>query len=233
MTEKTPICTLENVKQLFLSPPPSKLVAVASRPSMGKTTFALNITDYAISKANKAVAFFSLKMSKDQLVNRMINLGLNSYPQLIIDDSLGLSPSELHSVCNHHKFTSKVDIVIIDYLQLMQGNTSSIIDRPQKVASIVCSLKKIADELQLTIILLSMLWREMERRVNYKPILCDLDSSGCPTYYLDIALFLYRDDYYNKNSKCPDTTKLIVAKNNFGNTKTIFLNWSPNLIFHG
>lgn len=233
MKKKSPRCTLENMKQLFLSPPPSKLVAIAARPSMGKTIFALNIADYAISKTNKAVAFFSLEMSKDQLINRMINLGLNSYSQLIIDDSPGLSPSELYSVCKHHKSTSKLDIVIIDYLQLMQGNTSSTIERPQEVASIVCSLKKIADDLQLTIILLSGLCREAETRADRRPILCDLDNSSCPADYPDIALFLYRDDYYNKNSKCPDITELIVAKNNFGNTGTIFLNWFPNSIFHG
>lgn len=104
----------------------------------------------------------------------------------------------------------------------MQVNTSSSIDCLQEVASIVCSLKKIADKLQLTIILFSGLCREIETRIDHKPILCDLNNSGCPADYLDIALFLYRNDYYNKYSKCPDTTELIVTKNNFGNTGTIF-----------
>lgn len=209
MIGKTQICTLENIKQLLLSSLPSKLVAVASRPSMGKTTLALNIADYAISKANKTVAFFSLEMSKEQLVDRMITLGLNSHPQLIINDSPWLSPSKLYSVCKHFKSISKLDIIIIDYFQLI-----------------------IANKLQLTIILLSGLRRETKRRIEHKPILYDLERSGCPVAALDIAIFLYRDDYYKKNSKCPDTTELIVAKNNFGDTGTIFLKRSSNSIFH-
>lgn len=232
MIGKTQICTLENIIQLLLSSLPSKLVVVASRPSMGKTTLALNIADYAISKANKTVAFFSLEMSKEQLVDRMITLGLNSHPQLIINDSPWLSPSKLYSVCKHFKSISKLDIIIIDYFQLMQVNTEPTISRSQKLALMIDSLKKIANKLQLTIILLSGLRRETKRRIEHKPILYDLERSGCPVADLDIAIFLYRDDYYKKNSKCPDTTELIVAKNNFGDTVTIFLKRSSNSIFH-
>ena len=199
---------------------------------MGKTTLALNIADYAISKANKTVAFFSLEMSKEQLVDRMITLGLNSHPQLIINDSPWLSPSKLYSVCKHFKSISKLDIIIIDYFQLMQVNTELTTSRSQKLALMIDSLKKIANKLQLTIILLSGLQRETKRRIEHKPILYDLECSGCPVADLDIAIFLYRDDYYKKNSKCPDTTELIVAKNNFGDTGTIFLKRSSNSIFH-
>lgn len=225
------------------------LIIVAARPSVGKTAFALNIGTKVAKKNNRKVAIFSLEMGAEQLVNRIISSEGNidgqklTSGQLDIDDwkkfssavgelsklgiyfddgKKGITVSEIRSKCRKLKQKDGLDLIIIDYLQLIQGSSNSK-DRQQEVAEISRTLKGIARELGVPVIALSQLSRGVEQRQDKRPMMSDLRESGSIEQDADIVAFLYRDDYYNKESDSKNTIEIILAKHRNGPTGTIQL----------
>lgn len=234
---------------------PSDLILVAARPSMGKTAFVLNIAQHVAFKANKAVAIFSLEMSKEQLVNRLFSLeaqvdsqslrtgnlkdedwekliesaGIIGKSKLIIDDTPGISISELRSKCRKFKLDHGLDLIIIDYLQLMTGRVGGRSEsRQQEISDISRSLKGLARELNVPVIALSQLSRAVEQRPDHRPMLSDLRESGAIEQDADVVMFIYRDDYYNKDTELKNVAEIIIAKQRNGSIGTVNLTWLPN-----
>lgn len=221
---------------------PSDLVLVAARPSMGKTAFTLNIATYVAVHEHKPVAFFSLEMSKEQLVQRMLCAegGIDSqrlrkgelddeWPKLVeaadrlsgapiyIDDTPGITVMELRSKARRLKAEHGLDLVIIDYLQLMQGRGGKSGDnRQQEISEISRSLKALARELSVPVIALSQLSRSVESRQIKRPMLSDLRESGSLEQDADIVMFLYREDYYTEETDKQNITEVIIAKHRNG-----------------
>ena len=230
----------------------SDLVIIAARPAMGKTAFELNIAEYMAFRKNATVAIFSLEMSKEQLVNRLLALessvdsqkirtgdvddgdweklieGANTIAKshMIIDDTASISISELKSKCRRYKREFDLGIVIIDYLQLMT-TTGRSESRQQEISEISRSLKSLARELNVPIIALSKLGRAVESRPDKRPMLSDLRESGAIEQDADMVMFLYRDDYYNKESEKKGIAEVIIAKQRNGPIGTIELAWIP------
>ncbi|MDY3250699.1 MAG: replicative DNA helicase [Candidatus Choladocola sp.] len=231
---------------------PSDLILIAARPSMGKTAFVLNIAEYMAFRSNLTVAIFSLEMSKEQLVNRLFSLesrvdsqvlrtgnlsdndwaslieaaGTIGRSNLIIDDTPGISVSELRSKCRKYKLEHNLGIIMIDYLQLMQGSRRSE-SRQQEISDISRSLKEIARELQVPVVALSQLSRAVEQRPDHRPMLSDLRESGAIEQDADVVMFLYRDDYYNHDTEKKDVAEVIIAKQRNGPIGTVELAWLP------
>ncbi|MCI8510387.1 MAG: replicative DNA helicase [Lachnospiraceae bacterium] len=235
---------------------PSDLILIAARPSMGKTAFVLNIADYIGVRREKTCLIFSLEMSKEQLVNRMLAMESNVDSQklrtgtltdadwdavvegigtigdskLIIDDTPGISIMELRSKCRKVKLEYGLDLVMIDYLQLMTGSAArSSESRQQEISEISRSLKALARELQAPVIALSQLSRACETRTDHRPMLSDLRESGAIEQDADVVMFLYRDDYYNKDTDTPNVAEVIIAKQRNGPIGTVMLGWKPEL----
>lgn len=232
---------------------PSDLILIAARPSMGKTAFVLNIAEYMAFRNNETVAIFSLEMSKEQLVNRLLsmesgvdaqklrngNLTDNDWERLvegaegvarsnlIIDDTPGISLSELRSKCRKYKLEHHLGIVMIDYLQLMTGGGRASESRQQEVSDISRGLKSLARELNVPVVALSQLSRAVEQRPDHRPMLSDLRDSGAIEQDADMVMFLYRDAYYNKDSEMKNLAEVIVAKQRNGPIGTINLLWMP------
>ena len=233
---------------------PSDLVLVAARPSMGKTAFVLNIAQHVAFRQNKCVAIFSLEMSKEQLVNRLFALeahvdvqlirsgnlkdtdwekliegaGIIGKSDLIIDDTSGISVSELRSKCRKYKMERGLDLIIIDYLQLMSGSTVRRNEsRQQEISEISRALKGIARELDVPVIALSQLSRAVEQRPNKRPMLSDLRESGAIEQDADVVMFIYRDDYYNPDTKDKNIAEIIIGKQRNGPIGTVRLAWIP------
>ena len=232
---------------------PSDLVLVAARPSMGKTAFVLNIAQYVAFRSNQTVAIFSLEMSKEQLVNRMFSLesrvdaqhlrtgnlsdaewekliesaGVIGKSNLIIDDTPGISISELRSKCRKFKLEHNLHMIIIDYLQLMSGSGKGSDSRQQEVSDISRSLKALARELSVPVIALSQLSRAVEQRPDHRPMLSDLRESGAIEQDADMVMFIYRDDYYNKDTEKKGIAEIIIAKQRNGPIGTVELVWLP------
>ena len=233
---------------------PSDLILVAARPSMGKTAFVLNIAQHVAFKANKSVAIFSLEMSKEQLVNRLFALeaqvdaqslrtgnlkdvdwekliesaGTIGRSNLIIDDTPGISISELRSKCRKYKLEHGLDLIIIDYLQLMTGRVGGRSEsRQQEISEISRALKGVARELNVPVIALSQLSRAVEQRPDHRPMLSDLRESGAIEQDADVVMFIYRDDYYNKDTELKNIAEIIIAKQRNGAIGTINLTWLP------
>ena len=232
---------------------PSDLILVAARPSMGKTAFVLNIAQYVAFHSNLTAAIFSLEMSKEQLVNRMFSLesrvdaqvlrsgnladsdweklieaaGVIGASNLIIDDTPGISISELRSKCRKYKLEHDLKLVIIDYLQLMSGSGRSTDSRQQEISDISRSLKALARELNVPVIALSQLSRAVEQRPAHRPMLSDLRESGAIEQDADVVMFIYRDDYYNKDSENKNIAEIILAKQRNGPIGTVNLVWLP------
>lgn len=230
---------------------PSDLVLIAARPSMGKTAFVLNICANAAIRNKAAIAFFSLEMSKEQLVQRMIcsesaidsqklrsgtlddrdwkklMQGSNaiSNASIFIDETPGITVLELRSKARRLKSEHNLQMIIIDYLQLMSGGGGSKEDnRQQEISEISRSLKALARELRVPVLALSQLSRGVEQRQNKRPMLSDLRESGSLEQDADIVMFLYRDDYYERDSDQPNNeAEVIVAKHRNGPTETIKL----------
>ncbi len=228
----------------------SDLVLLAARPSMGKTAFGINIATNAAVKAGAKVAIFSLEMSKEQLVQRMIsatshvdlqkiisgNLVDNEWMQVVnsmgplsqinvfIDDTAGISLMEMKAKCRRLKIEKGLDMVLIDYLQLMQldGHTES---RQQEISAISRGLKGLAKEMECPVIALSQLSRAPELRADHRPILSDLRESGAIEQDADVVMFLYRDEYYNQESEKKNIGEVIIAKHRNGPTGNIELVW--------
>ena len=231
---------------------PSDLILIAARPSMGKTAFVLNIAEYMAFRSNETVAIFSLEMSTEQLVNRLFALesrvdsqilrtgnlsdndwsslieaaGVIGRSNLIIDDTPGISVSELRSKCRKYKLEHNLGIIMIDYLQLMQGSRKSE-SRQQEISDISRSLKEIARELQVPVVALSQLSRAVEQRPDHRPMLSDLRESGAIEQDADVVMFLYRDDYYNHDTEKKDVAEVIIAKQRNGPIGTVELAWLP------
>ena len=228
----------------------SDLLLIAARPAMGKTAFALNLVQNAALKGDASVAVFSLEMSKEQLVQRMIasqstvelkkiktgTLADNDWPRITdgmailsgakihIDDTPGIKISELRSKCRKLKIEKGLDLVLIDYLQLMEGEGQNE-SRQQEIAKISRSLKILAKELDCPVVALSQLSRAPEQRADHRPMLSDLRESGSIEQDADIVMFLYRDEYYNPDTEKKNIGEVIVAKNRHGETGTVELVW--------
>jgi len=228
---------------------PSDLILIAARPSMGKTAFVLNLAQYVAFHEDLCTAIFSLEMSKEQLVNRLFSLesrvdaqklrtgnlqesewekliegaGIIGNSHLIIDDTPGISISELRSKCRKYKMDQDLRLIIIDYLQLMSGSGRSE-SRQQEISR---SLKALARELNVPVIALSQLSRAVEQRPDHRPMLSDLRESGAIEQDADVVMFIYRDDYYNKDTELKNISEIIVAKQRNGPIGTINLAWLP------
>jgi len=229
---------------------PSDLILVAARPSMGKTAFVLNIAEYVAVKSNICTAIFSLEMSKEQLVKRILAMNSKVDSQairsgelqdedwvklvesanaignsnLIIDDTPGISIGELRSKCRKFKLEQNLGLVIIDYLQLMSGG-KKVESRQQEISDISRSLKALAREIQAPVIALSQLSRAVEQRPDKRPMLSDLRESGAIEQDADVVMFIYRDDYYNKDSEDAGISEIIIGKQRNGPTGTVKLAW--------
>ena len=231
---------------------PSELIIVAARPAMGKTAFVLNIAQRAAVRDHVPTAIFSLEMSKEQLVNRLFSLesqvdaqslrtgnmkdsdwekliegaGIIGQSKLIIDDTPGISISELRSKCRKYKLEHGLDIIIIDYLQLMTGSVGrSSESRQQEVSDISRQLKGLARELNVPVVSLSQLSRAVESRPDKRPMLSDLRESGAIEQDADVVMFIYRDEYYNKDSEFKKQAEIIIAKQRNGPVGTVNLAW--------
>ena len=229
----------------------SDLILIAARPAMGKSAFALNIATNAATKANVPVAIFSLEMSKEQMVNRMLcseamvdsnkvrtgkleeddwiklaeTIGPLSEAEIYIDDTPGISVMEIRAKCRKLKLEKNIGMVVIDYLQLVQASSKRFGSREQEISEISRSLKILAKELNVPVIALSQLSRAVEQRPDHRPMLSDLRESGAIEQDADIVMFLYRDDYYNEESEKKDIAEVIIAKHRAGSTGTVELLW--------
>ncbi len=232
---------------------PSDFVLIAARPSMGKTAFVLNVVDHVAVRKGLPCLFFSLEMSKEQLVHRMLSMESNVDSQklrsgsltdmdwdaivegigvignsnLVIDDTPGISVTELRSKCRRMKLEQGLGIIIIDYLQLMSGSGKNRDNRQQEISDISRSLKALAREMNAPVVALSQLSRACETRTDHRPMLSDLRESGAIEQDADIVMFLYRDDYYNKDTDNPNIAEVIIAKQRNGPIGTVNLLWQP------
>ena len=230
------------------------LILVAARPAMGKTAFALNLVQNAAIKGNASVAVFSLEMSKEQLAQRMIAAQSNvelkkmktgtlndaDWPRIIsamavmsdakifIDDTPGIKINELRSKCRKLKMEQGLDLVMIDYLQLMESDSKNE-SRQQEISKISRSLKILAKELDCPVVALSQLSRAPEQRADHRPVLSDLRESGAIEQDADIVMFLYRDEYYHSDSEKKDLAEIIIAKNRHGETGSVELVWMGSI----
>ena len=229
----------------------SDLILLAARPAMGKTAFALNIATNAAVRAKVPVVIFSLEMSKEQLVNRVLcgeamvdsnkvrtgkldeqdwaklasALGPLSESEIYIDDTPGISVMEIRAKCRKLKLEKNIGLVVIDYLQLIQGSNKRGGSREQEISEISRSLKILAKEINVPVIALSQLSRAPEQRPDHRPMLSDLRESGAIEQDADIVMFLYRDDYYNEDSDKKNIAEVILAKHRAGSTGTVELLW--------
>lgn len=233
---------------------PSDFILIGARPSMGKTALVLNLAQYIALRSNVPTVIFSLEMSKEQLVNRMFAMearvdsqnirtgdlsdsdwekliesaGVIGKSNLIIDDTPGISIGELRSKCRKYKLEHNLGLVIIDYLQLMSGNGRSD-SRQQEVSEISRSLKALAREISAPVIALSQVNRACESRPDHRPMMSDLRESGSIEQDADVIMFLYRDEYYNKDSDKKGIMEIIIAKQRNGSIGTVNLAWLPHL----
>ncbi|MCH5273731.1 MAG: replicative DNA helicase [Lachnospiraceae bacterium] len=230
------------------------LILIAARPSVGKTAFALNIAEFVALRSKVTTAIFSLEMSRTQLVNRILAMNskvdsqairtgdlkdddwvklmesarITGESPLIIDDTPGISVAELRSKCRKFKLEKNLGLVIIDYLQLMSGGKKAE-SRQQEISEISRSLKALAREIDCPVVALSQLSRAVEQREDKRPQLADLRESGAIEQDADVVMFIYRDEYYNKeNSKDPGVAEIIIGKQRNGPTGVVKLAYLAN-----
>ncbi len=232
----------------------SELIIIAARPAMGKSAFAINIATNAAVKNNVPVVIFNLEMSKEQIGNRILGSeamvdsnkirtgqiedsdwgklatasGLLSDAPIYIDDTPGIKVMDIRTKCRKLKMEKKIGLIVIDYLQLIQGSSKRGGTREQEISEISRSLKILAKELDVPVIALSQLSRSVESREDKRPMLSDLRESGAIEQDADIVMFLYRDDYYNEDSSDKNKAEVIVAKHRGGSTGTRKLLWMPS-----
>ncbi|MBQ0058725.1 MAG: replicative DNA helicase [Lachnospiraceae bacterium] len=232
---------------------PSDMILIAARPSMGKTALVLNIAQHMAFRQNLPVAVFSLEMSKELLMNRLIAMDSTvnsqnirvgkltddewnkviesvttiSHSKMIIDDTVGISMAELRSRARKYKMDHDIQAIFIDYLQLITGGSKKSDNRQQEISDISRSLKQLARELQVPVVVLSQLNRSVEQRDDHRPIMSDLRDSGAIEQDADVVMFIYRDDYYDKNSEEKNIAEIIIAKQRNGPIGTIKLVWLP------
>jgi replicative DNA helicase len=226
------------------------MILIAARPSMGKTTFALNIAEHVALREHRSVVIFSLEMSKEQLAYKLLcseanvdmlklrtgtlddkdweNIAMAAGPlskaKIYIDDSAGVTVMEMRSKCRRLKIEYGIDLIVIDYLQLMSGGSGSD-NRQQEVSEISRSIKALAKEMECPVIALSQLSRAPEQRADHRPMLSDLRESGSIEQDADIVMFLYRDEYYNKETEDKNVGECIMAKQRNGPVGTVKLAW--------
>ena len=226
------------------------MVLIAACPSMGKTTFSLNIAENAALKEGKSVVIFSLEMSKEQLAYKLLcsqanvdmlklrtgNLedddweriaratGPLSKAKIYIDDTAGISVMDMRSKCRKIKMEHGIDMILIDYLQLMSGSAGSD-NRQQEVSEISRSIKALAKEMECPVIALSQLSRAPEQRADHRPMLSDLRESGSIEQDADVVMFLYRDEYNNKETEEKGIGECIIAKQRNGPVGTVRMAW--------
>jgi replicative DNA helicase len=231
----------------------SDLIILAARPSVGKTAFALNVAQNVAIRANETVAIFSLEMSAIQLVQRMIcaeanidahrlrtgmlededweklTMGISalSQSQIYIDDTPGITVTEIRSKCRRLKAERGLGMVMIDYMQLIQGRGKGD-NRQQEISEISRTLKMIARELEVPVIALSQLSRAVEQRQDKRPMMSDLRESGSIEQDADIVAFLYRDDYYNPETEKKNIIEILIAKQRNGPTGKVELVFLKN-----
>ena len=229
---------------------PSQLILVAARPAMGKTAFVLNIAEHVAVKEKIPTVVFSLEMSKEELCKRILSMHSKVDAQamrtgelkdddwlkmvesakdvgesgLILDDTPGINISELRSKCRKYKLEHNIGLIIIDYLQLMSGGKRAE-SRQQEISEISRSLKSLARELEVPVIALSQISRAVEQRPDKRPMLSDLRESGAIEQDADVVMFIYRDDYYNKDSEEAGISEIIIGKQRSGPTGTVKLAW--------
>ena len=234
---------------------PSDLIILAARPAMGKTAFALNLALNAAVKSNKAVLLFSLEMSSSQLLQRLLaveagiglqkiktgflapddwgRLGIASgrlaQTEINIADTPNVGVLEIRAYARRLKAAGKLDMILIDYLQLIKGSSGKNENRQQEISDISRSLKGIARELDVPIIALSQLSRATEQRADRRPMLSDLRESGAIEQDADMVMFLYRDDYYNEETEEKGITEVIIGKHRNGPTGTVKLRFFHEL----
>ncbi len=222
----------------------SDLVVIAARPSMGKTSFALNIAHHAAIHHKASIGFFSLEQSKDQLVDRLVSseanvdswklrtgnlanedferlsfaMGTLADAPLYIDDTPNLTVMEVRTKARRLQAEHGLGMVVVDYLQLMQGRQSRDNNRVQEISDISRGLKGLARELNVPVVALSQLSRAVEQRPNHLPVLSDLRESGSIEQDADVVMFLYREDYYNPDTESKNVAKVIVRKHRNGPT---------------
>jgi len=232
----------------------SDLIIIAARPAMGKSAFAINIATHAATNNNTPVVIFNLEMSKEQVANRILcseamvdsnkirtgKIDDNEWIKLAnasgrladapiyIDDTPGISIMEIRARCRKLKLEKDIGLVVIDYLQLVQGSGKKNASREQEISEISRSLKILAKELDIPVIALSQLSRGAEKRDDKRPMLSDLRESGAIEQDADIVMFLYRDDYYNEDSEKKNIAEVILAKHRGGSTGTVELLWLGN-----
>ena len=232
----------------------SDLILIAARPAMGKSAFALNIASNAAIRNGTPVAVFGLEMSKEQMVKRILcsealvdsqkvqtgkmdeadwikissAIGPISEAPIYIDDTPGISIMEIRAKCRKLKLEKDIGLIVIDYLQLIQGTGKRGASREQEISEISRSLKILAKELDVPVVALSQLSRAAEQRQDHRPMLSDLRESGAIEQDADIVMFLYRDDYYNQDSEKKNIAEVIIAKHRSGSTGSIELLWLSN-----
>ena len=230
------------------------LIVLAARPAMGKTAFVLNMAEYIALHSKVPTVIFNLEMSKESLVTRMLSMNSRVESQsistgdlkdsewadlmesarnigespLIIEDPPGITISELRSKCRKLKLERGLGLIIIDYLQLMNGNGRTE-SRQQEISEISRALKGLARELDVPVIALSQLSRAVENRPDKRPMMSDLRESGAIEQDADVVMFIYRDEYYNPNTEDPGITEIIIGKHRAGPTGTIKLKWMGDI----
>ena len=226
------------------------MILIAARPSMGKTTFALNIAEHAALREHKSVVIFSLEMSKEQLAYKLLCSEANvdmlklrtgaledsdweniaratgplSKAKVYIDDTAGVTVMEMRSKCRRLKLEYGIDLIVIDYLQLMSGGSGTD-NGQQEVSEISRSIKALAKEMECPVIALSQLSRAPEQRADHRPMLSDLRESGSIEQDADLVMFLYRDEYYNKETEDKNIGECIIAKQRNGPVGTVKMAW--------
>lgn len=229
----------------------SDMIVLAARPSMGKTAFALNVSLNAALKGGAKILIFSLEMSKEQLGQRLLSMesrvesqkmstgdidssdmekiatALDSLGRgtIIIDDTPGIKMMEIKNKCRRMKAEMGLDMIVLDYLQLMEGEGKASSNRQQEITALSRGMKLLAREMDCPIIVLSQLSRAPDQRENHRPVLSDLRESGAIEQDADVVLFLYRDEVYNEETEKPGVCEVIVAKHRNGPIGTVELAW--------
>ena len=214
----------------------NKLITIASRPGMGKSSLVIKIAKNVSTNNNVPIAIFSLDMSKEQMANRLLsdkkllNNHWTSTTEEIkklkdftfyIDDTPGISIDKIIEKCQKLKLEKNIGLIIIDYLQLVGYNKNELLSRDKEITNIMTRLKKLINEINIPIIITSQLSREPEKRENHRPVLSDFSKSSSIAQNSDVVMFLYSDSHYNQNKKKGNAIEIIIAKNNDGHCETV------------
>ena len=214
----------------------NKLITIASRPGMGKSSLVIKIARNVLIDNNIPIAIFSLDMSKEQMANRLLSdkkLLNNHWTSITeeikklkdftfyIDDTPGISIDKIIEKCQKLKLEKNIGLIIIDYLQLVSYNKNELLSRDKEITNIMARLKKLINEINIPIIITSQLSREPEKRENHRPVLSDFRKSSSIAQISDVVMFLYSDSHYNQNKKKCNAIEIIIAKNNDGHCETV------------